>query len=128
MDVNLSHIAVGLYETVQNQITTILPGTLWCGSGSTVRIPSDLGLFFLSDNCCKQHDHCPKSILAGETKFGLTNTGLFTRSHCSCDQQFFNCLKRADTFVSNKIGYTYFNILSPQCFREEYPIIGCMKR
>uniref|UniRef100_A0A1B0GIC1 Uncharacterized protein n=1 Tax=Lutzomyia longipalpis TaxID=7200 RepID=A0A1B0GIC1_LUTLO len=33
--------------------------------------------------------------------------------------------KKINTFVSNKIGYTYFNILGPQCFREEYPIISC---
>lgn len=121
----MSSVAQNLYESFQERITPIVPGTLWCGSGNAVKTAVDVGLFFLTDNCCMEHDQCPKNILAGATKYGLTNTGLFTRSHCNCDESFFNCLKRANTFISNKIGYSYFNILAPQCFRKEHPIIGC---
>ncbi|KAJ9599705.1 hypothetical protein L9F63_026447, partial [Diploptera punctata] len=46
-------------------------------------------------------------------------------SHCHCDDAFYECLKEANTLVSSKLGNVYFNVLSPQCFKKEYPVIGC---
>lgn len=37
-------------------------------------------------------------------------------------------MKKANSIISNRIGETYFNVLRPQCFRKEYPIVGCIKR
>lgn len=62
-----------------------ISGTIWCGDGHSAQArSSDLGLFFFTDTCCRQHDACKMYVLAGETKFGLTNTGLFTRYINSC--------------------------------------------
>lgn len=114
-------------DGIKDRLKAIYPGTLWCGDGNQARNQNEIGLFRNTDICCKQHDECPAFIKSGSEFKGLRNTGLFTRSHCECDVKFYNCLKRTDTLISNKIGYTYFNILRPQCFRKEYPIVGCKK-
>lgn len=100
-------------------------GTLWCGDGNVSDSVAVLGSAKFADSCCRDHDMCPDTIEAGDTQHGLTNKGLFTRSHCDCDDKFYNCLKKANTLISNGIGFTYFTILGPQCFQEDYPIIDC---
>ncbi|XP_037034628.1 uncharacterized protein LOC119073338 [Bradysia coprophila] len=112
----------------EKQLKLILPGTLWCGDGNVAKSDQDLGLFHKTDKCCKFHDWCPKYIETGQSFMNLENIGVFTRSHCECDTAFYKCLKRADSIISNKIGETYFNVLKPQCFRKEYPIVGCIKK
>lgn len=114
-------------DGIKDRLKAIYPGTLWCGDGTHAKNQNEIGLFRNTDICCKQHDECPAFIKAGSEFKGLRNTGLFTRSHCDCDLKFYNCLKRTGTLISGKIGYTYFNILRPQCFRKEYPIVGCKK-
>lgn len=121
---HLSSIADGL----KDRLKAIYPGTLWCGDGNQAKNEHEVGLFRSTDICCKLHDQCPAFIRAGKEFKGLRNTGHFTRSHCDCDLKFYNCLKRTGSIVSNKIGYTYFNILRPPCFRKEYPVVGCKKR
>lgn len=116
-----------ILDTFKDKLKAIYPGTLWCGDGNTARSEHEVGIFRNTDTCCRMHDKCPSSIPAGYTFKNLRNGGLFTRSHCDCDQEFYRCLKKASSIVSNKIGYTYFNILRPQCFRREHPIIGCRK-
>ncbi|XP_059617674.1 uncharacterized protein LOC132262418 [Phlebotomus argentipes] len=127
LDVNLP-FANGFVDKFKDRIKTIYPGTLWCGGGDIAKGTNELGLFAATDNCCKMHDLCPLYIEARSQMHGLKNGGLFTRTHCDCDREFYYCLKRINTFISNKIGYTYFNILGPQCFREEYPVVTCAKR
>lgn len=117
----------GIIDGFKDSIKAIYPGTLWCGDGSNARSEHEVGLFQNTDICCRMHDKCPASIRPGQQYKGLKNNGLFTRSHCDCDRRFYNCLKKVDSIVSNKLGYTYFNILRPQCFRKEYPIVGCKK-
>lgn len=117
-----------LVESNKRQMQLILPGTLWCGDGNIAESEQDLGLFYKTDQCCKLHDYCPKHIEAGDTFMNLENIGVFTRSHCECDRAFYNCLKKADSIISNRIGETYFNVLKPQCFSKQYPIAGCIKR
>lgn len=114
-------------DGIKDRLKAIYPGTLWCGDGTHAKYQNEVGLFRNTDICCKQHDECPAFIKSGSEFKGLRNTGLFTRSHCDCDMKFYNCLKRTNSLISNKIGYTYFNILRPQCFRKEYPIVGCQK-
>ncbi|RZB40304.1 Phospholip A2 2 domain containing protein, partial [Asbolus verrucosus] len=103
-------------------------GTKWCGDGDKASSYDDLGIFNITDRCCREHDSCPDFIAAGKVGHGLTNSGLFTRSHCECDAKFYDCLKKANNVLSSGIGYTYFNILGPQCFKEEYPIVNCTVR
>ncbi|RZB89885.1 Phospholip A2 2 and/or PLA2G12 domain containing protein [Asbolus verrucosus] len=103
-------------------------GTKWCGDGNISDSYDDLGKFVGTDSCCREHDLCPDSIAADKTKYGLENTGLFTRSHCDCDRKFYECLKNVDSISSKSIGFTYFTILGPQCFQEDYPVVSCVKR
>jgi secretory phospholipase A2 len=49
------------------------------------------------------------------------------RSNCDCDERFYDCLKKANTLISRKIGVTYFNVLRPKCFRQDHPVLGCEK-
>lgn len=114
-------------DLLRDKVKAIYPGTLWCGGGNQARSEHEVGLFRNTDICCKLHDKCPSFIEAGKEHKGLINNGLFTRSHCKCDQIFYDCLKNIDSLVSNKIGYTYFNILRPKCFQKQYRITGCEK-
>lgn len=64
-------------------------------------------------------------LAAQESKYGLKNSGKFTRSHCDCDQKFYKCLKQVNTMLSNQIGNFYFNVLGHQCFKEDFPFVTC---
>ncbi|XP_037297657.1 uncharacterized protein LOC115456044 isoform X2 [Manduca sexta] len=126
---SVANVANSVVDAFKDRVQAIYPGTVWCGDGrSATARSSDLGLFFFTDTCCRQHDACKLYIKAGETKYGLTNTGLFTRSHCSCDMKFRECLRRTNSLVSAQIGLTYFNVLGPQCFRRAHPIVRCVRR
>lgn len=120
-------VSTRIADLFKDKVKAIYPGTLWCGSGNQARSEHEVGLFRNTDICCKLHDKCPSFIEPGKEHKGLKNKGLFTRSHCKCDQIFYDCLKNIDTLVSNKIGYTYFNILRPKCFRKQYRVTGCEK-
>ncbi|XP_060807318.1 uncharacterized protein LOC106140697 [Amyelois transitella] len=126
---SVANVATSVVDAFKDRVQAIYPGTVWCGDGHSASArSSDLGLFFFTDTCCRQHDACKLYIRAGETKYGLTNTGLFTRSHCSCDARFRECLRRTNSLVSAQIGLTYFNVLGPQCFRRAHPIVKCVRR
>ncbi|XP_038218399.1 uncharacterized protein LOC119836992 [Zerene cesonia] len=126
---SVANVANSMVDMFKDRVQAIYPGTVWCGDGRSAQARSgDLGLFFFTDTCCRQHDACKLYIGAGETRFGLTNTGLFTRSHCSCDAKFRLCLKQTNSLVSAQIGLTYFNVLGPQCFRRAHPIVKCVRR
>ncbi|KAL5275762.1 hypothetical protein ACFFRR_001549 [Megaselia abdita] len=124
-----SSVANDLFKSgkLSTRAYALFPGTIWCGLGNAAPNDDSLGIFRLTDNCCREHDNCPVSISANEEKFGLTNTGFFARSHCDCDGRFYRCLKRARTIIAHKIGFTYFNLLRPQCFRKEHPIVTCLE-
>nr|XP_008193524.2 PREDICTED: phospholipase A2C isoform X1 [Tribolium castaneum] len=115
-----------MVDGFKSKVKAIYPGTKWCGDGNISKSYDDLGKFADTDKCCREHDMCPINIDAGATKYDLVNTGLFTRSHCDCDKKFYDCLKEAGGVVAESIGFTYFTVLGPQCFKEEYPIIGCL--
>ncbi|XP_045505309.1 uncharacterized protein LOC123701793 [Colias croceus] len=126
---SVANVANSMVDMFKDRVQAIYPGTLWCGDGHSAQArSSDLGLFFFTDTCCRQHDACKLYIKAGETRFGLTNTGLFTRSHCTCDTKFRECLKKTNSLVSAQIGLTYFNVLGPQCFRKAHPIVKCVRK
>ncbi|KAJ9598334.1 hypothetical protein L9F63_011012, partial [Diploptera punctata] len=115
-------------DSIDSQLKAIAPGTQWCGAGDRARNSGQLGVFKNTDNCCRHHDNCPDNIPAKESKYGLNNTGSFTRSHCDCDDAFYDCLKDANSVISLKLGTLYFNVLRPQCFKKEYPVTGCEEK
>lgn len=68
----------------QRRIWLIYPfsfykGTKWCGAGNDAATYDDLGTAEEVDMCCREHDHCDMFIEAGQSKYGLTNNGDFTR-------------------------------------------------
>ncbi|XP_044587668.1 phospholipase A2-like [Cotesia glomerata] len=105
----------------------IVPGTKWCGNGNIAEDQSDLGVFSATDKCCRKHDNCDNSIVAGGYFKTLHNEGLFTRSSCECDNQFYNCLKFISTPPSYQVGIKYFNILAPPCYIFDYQLKRCIK-
>ncbi|XP_043466394.1 phospholipase A2-like [Leptopilina heterotoma] len=111
------------FNKAKGKFRGIFPGTLWCGAGDVATNEEELGYFRETDYCCRNHDNCQNKIYPGHTNYGLSNVGLFVRSHCTCDEEFHECLKKARSPISLSIGKTYFNILRPQCFKEDYPAI-----
>ncbi|XP_074099885.1 phospholipase A2-like [Cotesia typhae] len=105
----------------------IVPGTKWCGQGNIAEDQLDLGVFSRTDECCRKHDNCDNYIVAGGHFKTLYNEGLFPRSSCECDNQFYDCLKLVSTPPSYQVGMKYFNILAPPCFTFDYPFKRCIK-
>ncbi|KAG6449748.1 hypothetical protein O3G_MSEX006227 [Manduca sexta] len=112
-------------EVARQKFSLIFPGTKWCGAGNIADSYDDLGSARETDMCCREHDNCPDLILAGETKYNLTNSAFYTRLNCQCDEKFRLCLHNATSKIANKVGKIYFNALGTQCYREDYPITGC---
>ena len=54
-------------------------GTEWCGTGNIAKSENEFGRFKSTDKCCKAHDRCKIDLDPMQTKFGLRNSGLFTR-------------------------------------------------
>ncbi|KAI7814273.1 group 3 secretory phospholipase A2 [Triplophysa rosa] len=100
----------------QKRALLLLPGTLWCGRGSSANSYEQLGMFENADRCCRQHDHCEHIIRAFSVNFGVFNPTLFTISHCDCDHRFKQCLLAGNDTISNMVGYSFFNALKIRCF------------
>lgn len=109
----------------------IYPGTKWCGAGDVAENYNDLGLDADLDKCCRDHDHCPDLIHAGEyaVKYNLTNDSYITKSSCDCDKQLANCLTRVGELNSSgrRVGELFFNVFRFDCFKHEHPILECIK-
>ncbi|XP_066510993.1 uncharacterized protein [Hoplias malabaricus] len=103
-------------DKIRKKRAWILPGTLWCGQGSSAGEYEQLGMFEHVDRCCREHDHCSHVIRPFTVKFGVLNPSFFTISHCDCDQRFKQCLLNSNDTVSNMVGYTFFNLLKLRCF------------
>ncbi|CAL4122725.1 unnamed protein product, partial [Meganyctiphanes norvegica] len=101
-----------------NLLRGLLPGTLWCGMGDAAENYHQLGYLRDLDNCCRAHDHCPIKLRPLMNRYGLTNLAVNTKSHCSCDLEFFRCLKAVGSEISKKVGEVYFNYLQVQCLDE----------
>lgn len=75
--------------------------------------------------CWKSHDECD-GMNSNETKLGLTNTHERRYWHCHCDLEFYNCLHRLNSTVSNHIGELHFNFYT-RCYRVDYQIEKCQE-
>lgn len=113
----------------QTYISKIAPGTKWCGDGNIAKNEDDLGFNTDVDKCCREHDNCKQCVSAGDTLLNLLNDATFTRSHCTCDNDFHKCLKDVKGYgskiIAASIGKMYFNTLSPQCFQCSCPMEKC---
>lgn len=73
--------------------------------------------------CWTKHDACD-SIEPNETKFGLTNDEEQSYWHCNCDLEFYHCLHRINSTVSNHVGDLHFNFYT-RCYRRDRQIQDC---
>ncbi|XP_022238369.1 uncharacterized protein LOC106456869 [Limulus polyphemus] len=117
----------GVANAATNHGFLIYPGTKWCGAGNVAERYEDLGPAQETDICCRAHDHCNDTIPSLQTKYGLKNVALYTKSLCDCDDVFSWCLKKANTKTSNGIGRVFFNVLQVQCFKLEHPVVKCLR-
>jgi len=69
------------------------PGTKYCARFLTSSRPDGLGVMEHTDRCCKHYHDCPASIPPMSWNYYKFNPHLFPMTHCSCDDEFFNCLK-----------------------------------
>ncbi|XP_071871710.1 phospholipase A2 isoform X2 [Bombus fervidus] len=99
----------------------IYPGTKWCGPGNLSKSYDDLGHHADEDACCREHDHCPLTILPNECINGICNKSPFTRSYCDCDAKFRRCLQNVNSEVANTLGALFFNVIQVTCFKERRP-------
>lgn len=96
----------------------ILPGTNWCGMGDRATSYNDLGFESDIDICCRAHDFCPVRLAAFSSGYGLFNWSFYTRSHCWCDQNFLDCLQRAESPLSSVVMKFYFTIMKTTCLND----------
>ena len=90
-------------------------GTLWCGVDDIAETYYSLGPEWQIDKCCRAHDHCPVKVKGFKTRYGVFNYGPYTKSHCACDKQFYDCLKKVNNQKSNAVGDIFFNVIGVQC-------------
>ncbi|XP_073956595.1 phospholipase A2-like, partial [Choristoneura fumiferana] len=96
----------------------IIPGTKWCGTGDIAADYHDLGADRRLDRCCRSHDLCPTKVRAFSRRYNLTNNSLYSKSHCTCDDMLFDCLKSTNTSAAQVMGHIYFNIVQVPCLED----------
>ncbi|XP_043228457.1 uncharacterized protein LOC122384783 [Amphibalanus amphitrite] len=111
----------------------LVPGTKWCGLGDTAEGWNDLGTNAELDRCCRTHDLCPVKVKAYKRRYDLFNWGVYTKSHCACDQEFYRCLKASSAREADSVGRLFFDLLQPQCVQGRVcgpnePADACLER
>ncbi|KAK6626308.1 hypothetical protein RUM43_006619 [Polyplax serrata] len=99
----------------------IFPGTKWCGAGDIAGSYHDLGPDTQLDKCCRSHDLCPVKVAGFRTQYNATNYSLYTKTHCDCDDIFYDCLKALHTTRANILGDIYFNVARFMCVEDIPP-------
>lgn len=111
----------------------VYPGTKWCGPGDDAEDYEDLGRLENTDKCCRAHDNCPVHILPFQTVYHYLNYRPYSLTHCTCDENLFNCLKvvgrevAAERGDSDMVGKVFFYEANIPCFRLEHAKY-CAKR
>lgn len=122
----------GRMSSVLSLLSGILPGTKWCGIGDIAENYHDLGQEAQIDRCCRSHDLCPVKVRAHQTRYNLTNYSIYTKSHCTCDEALYHCLKAATNPTAQFMGHIYFNVIKVQCIEDvqwnEHTSIGYERR
>ncbi|XP_003741578.1 uncharacterized protein LOC100901631 [Galendromus occidentalis] len=103
----------------------VVPGTKWCGAGTSARHYEDLGENWPVDMCCRTHDHSlpGEYILANSTssEFNITNTEVYTMTRCDKDLELRKCLEKETSLAARITESIYFNILGAKCFQRTKP-------
>ncbi|KAK2585331.1 hypothetical protein KPH14_010012 [Odynerus spinipes] len=99
-------------------LSGIIPGTKWCGTGDIAENYHDLGQEANMDRCCRNHDLCPVKVRAQKSRYNLNNYSIYTKSHCSCDELLYNCLKSTESSIADFVGNIYFNIIKVPCIED----------
>lgn len=73
--------------------------------------------------CWEKHDNCD-SLNYNEFKYGLQNKEEQRYWHCNCDLEFYYCLHRLNSTLSNHIGELYFNY-NTLCYRQDHEVDKC---
>ncbi|KAK3611698.1 hypothetical protein CHS0354_034364 [Potamilus streckersoni] len=118
------------YKHIRRKRQFIYPGTKWCGMGNIASGNNDLGTLVATDTCCRAHDQCNVTIGPKEMNGGLQNDNMFSKVSCLCEEEFRECLKRAEQQGekdAGKIGDLYFNRLNQKCIVMETPPRICQK-
>lgn len=63
-------------------------------------------------------DGFPLQVKPFQTRYNLFNFAPYTKSHCACDQMFYNCLKAVNSSKADAVGDVFFNVLGIQCVEE----------
>ena len=112
------------YKTKNTQVnwTTltkgIIPGTLWCGVDDIAGDYYRLGTLWRVDKCCRAHDFCPVKVKPFKAKYKVFNFAPYTKSHCDCDEIFYDCLKQVNSSKADAVGDVFFNVLGIKCIEE----------
>lgn len=93
-------------------------GTKWCGTGDIAKDYHDLGAEKAVDRCCRTHDLCPVKVRGYSRRYNLTNNSLYTKSHCRCDDDLYDCLRSSDSPTAHLMGNIYFNLIQVPCVEE----------
>jgi hypothetical protein len=70
--------------------------------------------------CLDSHHLCEPKIFSNTKKLNINNQMLFHLSHCYCDRELYNCLRRVSSPLADNIARMYFNHLKIKCFHYEY--------
>ena len=72
-------------------------------------------------------DSFPLQVKPFQTRYNLFNFAPYTKSHCECDQMFYNCLKAVNSSKADAVGDVFFNVLGIQCVEERLGGRGCVQ-
>lgn len=75
------------------------------------------------EDCWEKHDSC-ESLNTNEIKYRLKNEAEHRFWHCNCELEFYNCLHRMNTTLSNHIGELYFDH-THRCYRLDHEVQKC---
>lgn len=99
------------FSTLKFISNNTIQGTKWCGTGDIAETYHDLGSEANVDRCCRTHDLCPSKVRAYQKRYNLENDSLYTKSHCTCDDMLYSCLKHSNSSAGNLLGTIYFNLV-----------------
>lgn len=69
------------------------------------------------------HDEC-EHIDKDEHEYNLLNNESLRAYHCHCEFEFYDCLHRINSTLSNHIGDLYFT-LHTRCYQNDYQMLTC---
>ena len=63
-------------------------------------------------------ENIPFQVKPFQTRYSVFNFSPSTKSHCDCDEMFYDCLKKVNSSKADAVGDVFFNVLGIQCVEE----------